>query len=281
MDACGNVVQKGTGDASNRDATEPPPGTGSDQPTGTTENAANVNGPFTINLPAGVKLRDFISDWFFLPTGKFDYWKSLKAIDDKETKFTANDVVPPLKLKTEDAGSWRFDETTKEYTFINLDPKMTINKIIPAGSQNTNPPPGWPGRPFIKLTSDDANNDVNNVTSSGNAYIYYRGVGEERNWLVMRSGKSSKKIKDEKAVKEKEEQEKQKRIERDKSLNVKLFKMDDQDKIEDFEEYFKDYIKKRDDLNLGGAEDYYEVTATKMTYAGNVYNKGQIIRLTE
>jgi hypothetical protein len=77
------------------------------------------------------------------------------------------------------------------------------------------------------------------------------------------------------------------RINRDKTLGVVEFKMDDIDTIQDFETYYSGYIKKRDDLNKGTGKDYYEVTAIDskgaagyITYGGKKYPKGKILHLT-
>jgi hypothetical protein len=294
MDACGNVVQKGTGDASNKDATEPPSATGTTQPAGYTLPTLDL-------LDENGKVCDTVDKWFSQvfkypsnspkikvtgPTYVNNQNKSVvsfeRGFNKERTEWNGSfEILPdaqlsyPFKIGTAVSGAdaktdYKFGIRPGSMYVFNLEGGMKISRITADRSRATNLPPEWMDKLLLGLDSTSSGGQFHVASKNRNMGDIYTLPGK------------SKATQDAETEKDKSNKETEsKRIERDNGLKVKTFKMDDQDKIEDFEEYFKDYIKKRDDLNLGGAKDYYEVTAEKMTYAGNVYNKGQIIRLTE
>jgi hypothetical protein len=306
LDPCGNVVESSKADASNKDATEPPPLPGSTTAT-TASTQVQEYHIYPLELTNMGK-----------PTAFESVEQIVKFLTQVDNKYGGKGLAPLVGGKFDinkgfnaDKTEWNgkiqlgsewdyfvFDPTGKDAVgpkswtnmtplYLNLDKGSVISKVVSDRTKATNPPPGWPSKILVA---------PNESFSSGNWHVEYEEKYDANKKLVrvttsdgyysakLVPGKSKKTKDEEDAQKTKDEEtakaNEAKRVERDTTLKVKTFKMDGEDKIEDFEEYFKDYMKKRDDLNLGTGKDYYEVTATKMTYGGNVYNKGQIIRLT-
>ena len=295
LDACGNVIEKGTGDVTNNEASA------ADETS--TETTANTAGTTTTETP-GYDLYLFNADTWDKGTNVTDISKFFIGVSPlgtngtfmvskgwTSTGFTGELIVPdrgivfdPKKIKggTDFSGTKGQIYSEKYGYALNLDPGTKITNIYKDKTLATNLPPGFAENPFITC---------NQSTGSGKWHIECEVNNDQFKFPFFVEGPSEslKKVLDKKAAEDaqKLKDAETERINRDKTSGVVEFKMDDIDTIQDFETYYSGYIKKRDDLNKGYGKDYYEVTAVDskgaagyITYGGKKYPKGKILHLT-
>ena len=144
LDACGNVLKKGTGDATNKDvkATE----------------TTTVSPGYTINVPQYNRGIDDIFGWWNTENDRLIFTKPLIKKGDEKTGYVTDFTVGSQGLL------W-IDRYDNKYNLFDLDPGTRITKIIPYGATNNNPPPNystdipWPntssGKYHSERTSDN------------------------------------------------------------------------------------------------------------------------------
>ena len=297
LDACGNVIEKGTGDVTNNEASA------ADETS--TETTVNTTTTTTTETP-GYDLYEFNVDTWEVGSDMYKMaklFKGVKPLNSKgeyaftsgtsSTGFTGELIVPDTGIKIEpgkikggtDFGGTKGQMYSEFYGYaLNLDPGTKITRIVKDKTLATNLPPGFAENPFITC---------NQTTGSGKWHLKCdkdAADGQYRfPYFVEGPSEAVKKSQEKKAAEEaqKIKDADAQRVTRDKTLGVVEFKMDDIDTLQDFEDYYKGYIKKRDDLNSGTGKDYYEVTAIDskgaagyITYGGVKYPKGKILHLS-
>jgi hypothetical protein len=242
VDTCGNVVEKGTGDATNKDKntkTETPA-----QPTG-----------YTINVPSDYDLKD---DNFIRSIAANQLIDSKGQPNNERfltygyNQTTGEWVGSPIGFKS-GTGDFFVPETGLVYRrqgakgVVNVDPGTRISKIVGKGKPNNNPPPGY----------TDVGLNYYDETSSGKYYVEKTENKDSFGQEIpeLRPGKSPKKL------------------EKEQAAGIVRFNLDDE-AIEEFEKYFID-----NKLVNKTSEGLYDVIATSITYGGKVFKKGTKLKL--
>ena len=120
LDVCGNVLKKGTGDATNKDTAA------------TTEQDTKPG--YTITAPSSSYMKYGISDLFmFWNTESNDRMGKVTPKGDDKKGYNVNFTVGPLGIL--------FRDKDNEKRLLDLDPGTKVSKIVPAGVPNDNPPP--------------------------------------------------------------------------------------------------------------------------------------------
>ncbi len=135
LDVCGNVIEKGTGDATNKDVKA-------------TETTTETEG-YTINAPEYVTKIISILEYpnTELAIKRMIYTPPLKKKGDEKNGYVTDFIVGPRGLL------WR-NKYDNRYELLDLDPGTRITKIIPYGATNNNPPPYYkPDRPWPDTSS--------------------------------------------------------------------------------------------------------------------------------
>jgi hypothetical protein len=272
LDACGNVLEKGKGDATNKDVV----------PTETeTKEATPGYDLYLFNADTwtdGSDMYKFLPYFYRVsPVDKNGAFSVSKGYDIlAKTGFTGEIVVKeagvtfdPGKILagTDFAGTKGQGYSEYEGFALNIDPGTKINRVFLNKSQATNLPPGFAENPFIRCGETTGTGNYHVECSTDNSGYKYN--------LKLVKGPSSSYVKAQEKQKATEEQKKKEKEEKDKLAGYIKFTLDDDDTLDWFESYFKSYIKKRDDLGDG----YYEIIQPSMTYAGKKYTKGQVITL--
>lgn len=255
VDTCGNVVEKGTGDATNKDVT-------------TDKNKAELAAKpgYTMNVP----------DEYEKDTRTFVYRIGGRLVDSSgksgyddgaiNTKFNygylkdkqGNNIGWASNAKTGDfmigPSGLTFSNQSDVPFVINIEPGTKISKIIPKGAQNDNPPPGYTTKSL---------NTEGQGTGAGNYHVEKQG-----NRLILVKGPSEDQL-----AKNKEELDKE--LQKEKEQGLVRFNLDDEG-VQDFEDYF---LKPDNKLVSKISDGIYTVIANSITYAGKVYKKGTKLKL--
>ncbi len=248
LDPCGNVIKKGTGDATNNDETNkntsaPIEGSILTLPQSiTVDKTALVcrlggyrNSPdrLIININGNpVDLEDNCE--FFIKQGGVPYYPR-----KTNKKTIINAIVGPNGLNY-----WDKDGNKK---LLDVDPGTVISNIVNYNEKNANP---------ITLKNPDG---LMVGDSSGSGKYHVESIESERSQdgftLVFKPGPSPSVLEDEK------------------SKNIIRFNLDDED-IQAFEDY---YVTKK--LVEKTTDGMYKVIVNKITYASKEYLKGSILKL--
>jgi len=250
VDTCGNVIEKGTGDASNNDAELQKNKADLSAKPGYTINVADEyeKDTYTFIYRVGGRLVD--------ETGKSSYDGNTKFKNGYVKDKQGNYVGWTSNAKTGDfmVGQSGLTWATQQgvYYVLNVEPGTKISKIIPKGLQNDNPPPGY--------TTKSLNKDGQG-TGAGNYHVENNGK-----YLILVKGPS-----EEQAEKNKKQLEQD--LEKEQQSGIVRFNLDDE-AIEEFEKYFID-----NKLVNKTPEGLYDVIATSITYGGKIFKKGTKLNL--